>query len=145
MRKMLALVVIAMMAAPALAQTSMECERYQIGKEGTKAERSTHRFTILTRKSSLKYQHVSGRLWYFPTEVTMPITWQSNDGHRIVATWIAPASGNGHFLGPVHVTDIDFSTQRLNVKTFGGLIDLDPVVQDPWNYDCRLLSIGDSK
>ena len=122
------------------AQTAMECERYRVEPGSNKLDRSFHRVSVDGTKKVLRYEQASGSPWFFPTPIRIPITWASKDGLRVVATWIAgPGQGN-EMQGPVYIADVDFSKLRIRVETFGGLIDFDQVIQDPWKFECRRLN-----
>ncbi len=122
------------------AQTSMECERYRVEAGSSKLDRSFHQFAIDGMAKLLRYERISGQPWFFPTSVSMPITWTSRDGLRVVSTWVAGQGQGSEMQGPVHVADIDFSKLRIRVDTFGGLIDFDQVIHDPWRFECRRLN-----
>jgi hypothetical protein len=122
------------------AQTSMQCERYQV-KGGLKTERSFHRFEMDKTRSSLRYERVSGHPWIITHRSDLSVTWSSRDGLRVVAVLVAPLQQDDQPLqGPVYVADLDFGKPRVRIEAFGGAIDLDEVLNDPWKIECRRLN-----
>ena len=122
------------------AQTLMECERYRVETGSNKFDRSFHRVSVDGSRKFLQDEQTAGSLWFFPAQTRIPITWASNDGLRVVATWVAGQKHGNEMQGPVHIADVDFSKLRLRVETFGGLIDFDHVTQNPWRFECRRLN-----
>ena len=140
MKNLIVWLSLAAAASVAQAQVALECERYWIGEGTTKIDRSMHRFTLDPSRKVLKYENISGQPWIFPASAEMSVSWSSQDGLRVVSAWIAPSREGGSMEGPVHIADLDFSRLRIRVETFGGVIDFDQVISDPWKLECRRLN-----
>jgi hypothetical protein len=121
------------------AQTSMECERYQI-TGSLKTDSSLHRFELDKSKSTISYRKISGQSWLAPSPTTFPAVWSTPDGLRAVATYVASPHPKQSLVGPVYVVDLDFSTPRVRMESFGGVIDFSEVVSSPWKIECRRLN-----
>ena len=118
----------------------MECERYRVDGGSAKQDRSFHRVTIDSSRTFLLYEQTNGARWHFPSPTRIPVVWSSNDSLRVVATWVARQGQGNELQGPVYVVDLDFSRLRLRVETFGGPIDFDQILSDPWRLECRRLN-----
>lgn len=131
-------------AMPAFAATkAMECERYQIGSDGYKAERFVYTITADLDAGSLKIdltkqpeENKTGK-FPIPTGSDWKIVWRSQDSLRVVGL-ITDYSDNP-FESPVMMIDVDFAAVRSAYATAGGLGDFDTVISDPWKYECKRL------
>lgn len=121
------------------AQTSLECERYRIERD-MKAERSVHRFSLDKTRAFIDYENTSGKPWLLPSPARLQVTWVAQDGLRAVAAVASPQSPSSTLQGLFFVADVHFGRPRLRVESFGGLVDLDEVVRDPWKLECRRLN-----
>jgi hypothetical protein len=124
---------------PSRAQTSMECERYQVAGD-LKTERSVHRFELNRGRSAVTYEVVSGRSWLPQSPTALSVSWSSRDGLRAVAIVVAAPPQEQRLQGSVYAVDLDFGIPRVRVESFGGAADLDEVVNDPWKIECRRLN-----
>lgn len=143
LRRLLAISALAF-STPALAATkAMECERYQIGADGYKAERFVYTITADLDTSTLKIdltkEPIDNKKGKFPiaTGSSWKIVWRSKDSLRVVG--LATDYSDNPFESPVMMLDVDFANVRSAYATAGGLIDFDPVVSDPWKYECKRL------
>ncbi|MBX5111985.1 hypothetical protein HJB51_29070 [Rhizobium lentis] len=131
-------------ATPSLAATkAMECERYQIGSDGYKAERFVYTITADLGVGSLKIdltkqpeENKTGK-FPIPTGSDWKIVWRSKDSLRVVG--LATDYSDNPFDSPVMMLDVDFANVRSAYTTAGGLVDFDTVVSDPWKYECKRL------
>lgn len=125
------------------ATKAMECERYQIGSDGYKAELFTYTITADLDAGSLKIdltkQPEENKTGKFPiaTGDKWKIVWKSKDSLRVVAV-ITDYSDNP-FESPVMMIDVDFAEVRSAFHEAGGLTDFSEVVSDPWKYECKRL------
>jgi hypothetical protein len=117
----------------------MECERYQVNGSA-KTDISIHRFEMNKIGFTVRYQRTSGRPWLIDSPATLTVSWSSSDGLRAVAIIVANPPPEQRLLGPVYVADLDFGRPRLRLESFGGTVDLDEVVNDPWRIECRRLN-----
>ncbi len=131
-------------ATPAFATTkAMECERYQIGSDGYKAERFVYTITadldVGSMKIDLTKQPEENKTGKFPIPVgdKWKIVWKAKDSLRVVGM-ITDYSDNP-FESPVMMLDVDFANVRSAYTTGGGLTDFDTVISDPWKYECKRL------
>lgn len=131
-------------AAQSFAATkAMECERYQVGDDNLKAERSIYTITADLDAASIKVEiskepeeNKTGK-FPIPSGDNWKIVWRSKDSLRVVGM-ITDYSENP-FDSPVMMLDVDFANVRSSYYTAGGLIDFDAVVSDPWKYECKRL------
>ncbi|MDR6664510.1 hypothetical protein [Rhizobium sp. 1399] len=131
-------------ATPSFAATkAMECERYQIGADNMKAERSVYTITADLDAGNLKIdlskeppENRTGK-FPIPTGLDWKIVWRSQDSLRLVGR-VTDYSDNP-FDSPTMMLDVDFANVRSKYTTAGGLIDFDTVVNDPWKYECKRL------
>ncbi len=131
-------------ATPVFAATkAMECERYQVGADNMKAERSVYTITADLDAASLKIdltkqpeENKTGK-FPIPTGSDWKIVWRSKDSLRVVG--LATDYSDNPFESPVMMLDVDFANVRSAYATAGGLIDFDTVVSDPWKYECKRL------
>lgn len=132
--------VLAMLATSAAwSQAAMECERYK-ASSNEKAEWSKHRFSLSSDRRFVEYAHLSGPRWAFSRTDRLTVVHSSNDGLRVVASKVDSTTPWNPMLGPVFVHDLDFASGRVALATFGGVVDLDSVVSDPWTVRCRRLN-----
>jgi hypothetical protein len=139
-----ALLISAGTATSSLAATkAMECERYQIGSDGYKAELFTYTITgdldAAILKIDLTKQPPEDKTGKFPiaTGSGWRIVWKSRDSLRVVGL-ITDYSDNP-FESPVMMIDVDFAEVRSAFHEAGGLTDFSEVVSDPWKYECKRL------
>lgn len=123
----------------AWSQAAMECERYQVGGN-EKIEWSKHRFSVSSDRRFVEYSHLSGPRWALGRTDRLPVVHSSKDGLRVVASKVDSTTPLHPMLGPVFVHDLDFASGRVGLSTFGGVVDFDPVVHDPWTVRCRRLN-----
>jgi hypothetical protein len=130
-------------ATPSFAATkAMECERYQIGSDGYKAERFVYTITADLDVGSLRIdlkQPEENKTGNFPipTGSDWKIVWRSKDSLRVVG--LATDYSDNPFESPVMMLDVDFANVRSAYTTAGGLTDFDTVISDPWKYECKRL------
>lgn len=131
-------------AAPSFAATkAMECERYQIGSDGYKAERFVYTITADLDVGSLKIdltkQPEENKTGKFPIPVgdKWKIVWKAKDSLRVVG--LNTDYSDNPFDSPVMMLDVDFANVRSAYKEAGGLSDFDTVISDPWKYECKRL------
>ena len=99
----LALILALFPATTALADKTMECERYKVANN-QKTERTIFRFTLAAGKSSLRYTKISGLEWFLPSGSMLEAIWKSADELRIVVHWKAQDYGiNKERWSPVYV------------------------------------------
>lgn len=118
------------------AQISMECERYRV-LDGQKTDRSIHRFGMDKSRSTIAYQRTPGVQWRLESPAAFKVSWASPDGLRAVGTLIMSGDRELRLFGPVYVVDLDFSRPQARMESFGGSIDLDEVLENPWRVSCR--------
>ncbi|MGN8152715.1 hypothetical protein ACTJK5_10610 [Agrobacterium sp. 22094] len=127
----------------AVAAKSMECERYQIGSDGSKAELFVYTVTADLDVGSLKIdltkQPPENKTGKFPIPVgdNWKIVWKAQDSLRVVG--LNTDYSENPFDSPVIMLDVDFANVRSAYSTAGGLTDFDEVISDPWKYECKRL------
>jgi len=139
MRCVVLTTVLLLRCLPGHTQPSMECERYQV-KGNLKTERSVHRFEMDKSRSTIRYKLAAGQVWLLQSPAALSVSWSSPDGLRAVAMLVDSQHPEQRLLGPAYVVDLDFGRLRLRMESFGGAMDLDEVVDNPWKFECRRLN-----
>jgi hypothetical protein len=125
-------------SGPSFAARILECERYTVStSQAAKQNRTIFTLTYFQEKSVVVYTKKTGPEWFLPSGTSLSVFWESDDGLRVVASWIDKNYGKeDKVFSPVHVVDIDFSRPQYKAEAYGGLIDFDPVISDPWKQEC---------
>lgn len=125
-------------ATHALANKTLQCERYTV-KEGEayKQNRTVFSFTLSQDKKSVVYNKISGPDWFLPSGSILKPIWKSKDDLRVVVTWLnSDYEKVDTVWHPVYVMDLDFKKPRYEMETYGGFSDFSELIYSPWKQEC---------
>lgn len=119
---------------------SMRCERQLADDDGASSS-TVFNLRTVPGEQILKYEKQTGEKWLLPDRTTLPVIWESEDGQRVVAHWIAGDYGrNEGRWSPLYVLDVDFGRPRFRIEGHGGFADFaSQVGPSKWRYECQRL------